>query len=105
MKFAVLCLLGVASVDGIQLKQKNAAKHDHHDEHHGPSADDIFGMCDANHDDHLTKEEAHSCIDANIPDERKEAHDFIDKLWDHADTNADGSIDIAELEEVMKHSH
>merc|ERR1712167_215174 len=48
--------------------------------------------------------EAHACIDAHItdPDENAQAHDMVDKGFDHVDKNGDGEIDEHELSKAMR---
>merc|ERR1712139_375225 len=69
----------------------------------GPKASDIIDACDADGSGGISKDEAHACIDAHVPEEyRDEAHAAVDEGFDMVDTNGDGEVDEAELEAAMR---
>jgi len=70
----------------------------------GPSAADIIEACDASGNGELSKKEAHDCIDEHVPAEhRKEAHEFVDHVWDMVDTSGNGEVSEEELAAAMRH--
>ena len=73
-------------------------------EDEGPSPREIIETCDTDNSGGLTKEEAHACIDAHVPEgeHRQNAHQQVDEGFDKADKNGDGEVDRKELRRAMR---
>ena len=97
---------GSGEVDLNELEQ--AMNHDggsdSESDNEGPSPREIIETCDTDQSGGLTKEEAHACIDAHVPEEehRQNAHKQVDERFVEADTNGDGEVDRKELRKAMR---
>ena len=70
--------------------------------HEGPTADELISLCDADGNGALSLEEAHQCINDNVPEEHQaDAHAQVDEHFDEVDADADGEVDAAELEAAL----
>jgi len=66
MKFVILALFGLVSINAIKLRQREGPTKN------GPlTGEDLMNMCDANGDNHVKKSEVWACISAEIPEEDK----------------------------------
>jgi hypothetical protein len=96
MKFAIIALLGLASIDAIKLHQRSTIAQG------PPTAADIVGACDADSNGELTRDEVSACIDAHVPaDKQEEAHAAVEEHWGDVDTDNSGTVNEAELAAAM----
>ena len=66
-----------------------------------PSAADMIKMCDQDGDAHVSLDESHACIDAQVPEDyRQEAHDMVDEHFAEV-ADEDSLVNAAELEAAM----
>ena len=85
-------------------KEKRKARRAERRQNNEPSAKQIIETCDTDKSGGLTKEEAHACIDAHVPEgeHRQQAHQMVDEGFEAADTNGDGEVDRKELRKAMR---
>ena len=92
MKFFAL----VAAASAVRLSTKNKNQG-------GPSASQIIDYCDKNGDQMLTLKEVVDCIMQHAPADvtRKQVRDYMEPLFNEADTSKDGLVDINELRAAL----
>jgi Ca2+-binding EF-hand superfamily protein len=103
VKFAILALLGLVSVNAVKIHQKSTLSH----KGGPPTAAKIFEECnssDVNSLDHLTLAEIHTCIDTNMEEaDRAGAHAMVDESFaDVAGLDGEKGVSEADLAAAMR---
>ena len=108
MKFVILALLGLVSVDAIKLRQRSSEE-PNGPEHPPLTGKDIVQHCDQDGDHRLTQKEAWHCVSADIPEEyRAEAKQHFDhdwKMWNFGEFADAEEIDAILRNHPEDHEH
>jgi Ca2+-binding EF-hand superfamily protein len=98
MKFAIIALLGLVSIDAIKLHQRSTVTQG------PPTAAELVALCDTDASGDLTLDEAHACINENVQDaeEAQRLSEEVDASFATVDADGNGAVSEAELEAALR---